>query len=403
MVRKFIQSILKKGNQKPEEADVSGDVPKEIPLLAEDIMESAGADKQREQAVTAKISPEKDEKKECSLEIRDFRDLDAPADAKENANDADHKDDAQHSSMDLSQDVFLQNDVNPQAAIANDFGMLAKIQPSETEKAPGNGFFAELLSIMEGRGIKEKVLKQDLYKKMCDFWYYHPSGEGRLANRERLKQNVHERIRQLKVLEERWVMQRKFMEEDRCILAEKGREIRSKIEQLQLTLGQLKLHEDVPSDKQFHLRDNVSVKNVVELMQAMEVIDDAMYSYHVTSDRNDFATWISLVIEDKLLAKKVCRARTRHELALLLENELSGNSDQTDPDHYFRFKGGRVARNISDLFIALNEISNEEFDYHRQRNDFCLWIRHVLGNDSLAEKVKSALTREGMIAILRTF
>src|SRR3989338_1017115 len=164
MVRKFIQSILKKGNQKPEEADVSGDVPKEIPLLAEDIMESAGADKQREQAVTAKISPERDEKKERSLEIRDFRDLDAPADAKENANDADHKDDAQHSSMDLSQDVFLQNDVNPQAAIANDFGMLAKIQPSETEKAPGNGFFAELLSIMEGRGIKEKVLKQDLYK-----------------------------------------------------------------------------------------------------------------------------------------------------------------------------------------------------------------------------------------------
>jgi len=73
-----------------------------------------------------------------------------------------------------------------------------------------------------------------------------------------------------------------------------------------------------------------------------------------------------------------------------------------NPEHYFKLKSGSVIKNLSDLNLALKKIDDDEFNHHvnEEKNDFANWIRHVFGNEKLADKLQKTDEREEMAEML---
>ncbi len=72
-----------------------------------------------------------------------------------------------------------------------------------------------------------------------------------------------------------------------------------------------KLLADVPEDKVFYLYDGRILKNLLELKEALEDMEDYVFNHHVNPERNDFCNWIEFVILDKDLANELRRVKTK--------------------------------------------------------------------------------------------
>ncbi|MGV8162255.1 MAG: DUF5752 family protein [Candidatus Nanoarchaeia archaeon] len=61
------------------------------------------------------------------------------------------------------------------------------------------------------------------------------------------------------------------------------------------------------------------------------------------------------------------------------------------PDKAFWMNNGVVCRNIYELVTNVTSMNEYAFKYHvnkdNKKNDFASWIRHVLGDDILAERL----------------
>ena len=81
-----------------------------------------------------------------------------------------------------------------------------------------------------------------------------------------------------------------------------------------------KLTSDTRSPKQlvqaegnscFWIHNGPVLKNLVDLRDAFETINDEQFNYHVNKDKNDFANWIRDVLHEIPLATKLQNYRTK--------------------------------------------------------------------------------------------
>jgi len=74
-----------------------------------------------------------------------------------------------------------------------------------------------------------------------------------------------------------------------------------------------------------------------------------------------------------------------------------------NPAHYFYAKGGRVLRDIEDLFTYLKDISLEDFSFHvnGEKNDFANWVHDILKDKSFASALKKVNTKDAMLEVAR--
>ncbi|MFH1181557.1 MAG: DUF5752 family protein [Candidatus Woesearchaeota archaeon] len=70
----------------------------------------------------------------------------------------------------------------------------------------------------------------------------------------------------------------------------------------------------VPAMKSFWLCINLELRSLPELSVALESIDDDVFRYHVSKDKNDFEAWIRDVLQDKELAREIARVKTKETL-----------------------------------------------------------------------------------------
>lgn len=77
-------------------------------------------------------------------------------------------------------------------------------------------------------------------------------------------------------------------------------------------------HKIAEPNEYFILNNGRVLKNVFELANSLSSMDDATFSYHVNSDKNDFANWIRGVFEDNGLADKVQKAGDKEEIAKVI-------------------------------------------------------------------------------------
>lgn len=74
----------------------------------------------------------------------------------------------------------------------------------------------------------------------------------------------------------------------------------------------------LPLEKRFFLHNGRSLSSLVELRDALLVMDDALFYYHVTPQRNDFVSWIRGVFGDERLAERALHANNKYDFARLL-------------------------------------------------------------------------------------
>ncbi len=64
----------------------------------------------------------------------------------------------------------------------------------------------------------------------------------------------------------------------------------------------------------FWLCDGRILRSLRDLVDALNNMADEVFFYHVNQEKNDFANWINEVIQDKTLAKKINKTKSKAAL-----------------------------------------------------------------------------------------
>ena len=75
-------------------------------------------------------------------------------------------------------------------------------------------------------------------------------------------------------------------------------------------------------EKDFKFSNGSSVSDLNSFWQSLSEIDDSTFRYHVKGDKNDFAVWVKDVLNEKELAKKMVKAKTKDEVVSVVENRV---------------------------------------------------------------------------------
>ena len=73
-----------------------------------------------------------------------------------------------------------------------------------------------------------------------------------------------------------------------------------------------------PKWKGFWLHMHLVAFNLAQFAEGVAAINDEIFSYHVSGQKNDFAKWVREVVGDSELAQALEAARTREEAARVL-------------------------------------------------------------------------------------
>ncbi len=63
--------------------------------------------------------------------------------------------------------------------------------------------------------------------------------------------------------------------------------------------------QDVPEHQHFYFVNGMKAKNVKELAELMDRIEQEVFDYHVNAEKNDFYNWVRHVFNDIELAEKL--------------------------------------------------------------------------------------------------
>ena len=68
---------------------------------------------------------------------------------------------------------------------------------------------------------------------------------------------------------------------------------------------------NVPDDKVFWMCNGTILRNLGELEQCLEQMNEGAYKYHANKEKNDFGSWVKEVIGDKHLSDSLSKTRNK--------------------------------------------------------------------------------------------
>ncbi len=83
-----------------------------------------------------------------------------------------------------------------------------------------------------------------------------------------------------------------------------------------------KLFEDVKPEHYFFVCDGTVVKNLLDLVDALEYMDDYTFRYHVNEHKNDFYNWIKDVFQEEELAARILPVKDKREIQVAILREM---------------------------------------------------------------------------------
>jgi len=107
--------------------------------------------------------------------------------------------------------------------------------------------------------------------------------------------------------------------------------------------------DDVLPEDFLELGDGGVIKNLKELVDVLERMDDEDFSLHVYRDHNDFAEWVLEAYWDENLVARILGAKSRKKLVKVLKRALSEAKKGRGLKIKRRLKKGQVLRDIGDL------------------------------------------------------
>ncbi len=85
----------------------------------------------------------------------------------------------------------------------------------------------------------------------------------------------------------------------------------------------IKLLAKVPEDYVFRCNDSCIMKDMQELMGALDGMTDETYAYHANESKNDFSNWVTDIIGDRELADSLRKANNRTEASRLVAERVA--------------------------------------------------------------------------------
>ena len=84
---------------------------------------------------------------------------------------------------------------------------------------------------------------------------------------------------------------------------------------------------------------------------------------------------------------------------MVTKNEARKYVADVPPEQCFWVNNGPVLKNIEELANALQEMSDESYRHHadKEKNDFSNWIRDVIGDKKLADDLLSSKNKESTL------
>lgn len=79
---------------------------------------------------------------------------------------------------------------------------------------------------------------------------------------------------------------------------------------------------EAPEEKHFVVADGSKLKNVKDLLNALETMGDDVFSYHVNEAKNDFSSWLHDVFSFEHMATEIKHAKHRLEAQRLIMRNL---------------------------------------------------------------------------------
>jgi hypothetical protein len=82
---------------------------------------------------------------------------------------------------------------------------------------------------------------------------------------------------------------------------------------------------EIPAEKYFVLHSGATIRSVEELAHMMDSIPDSDFSFHVNSEKNDFANWIRDVFGRAELADTILPIKDKKESQIVLLKHVAAS------------------------------------------------------------------------------
>ncbi|MCC7574676.1 hypothetical protein KO361_03740 [Candidatus Woesearchaeota archaeon] len=83
-----------------------------------------------------------------------------------------------------------------------------------------------------------------------------------------------------------------------------------------------KILKDAPENKYFVFCDGHPVRNVTQLAEKLENIQEEVFNHHVTENRNDFVNWVKDVFEEVELAEEIAGLKNKDHIRLAIYKHI---------------------------------------------------------------------------------
>lgn len=83
------------------------------------------------------------------------------------------------------------------------------------------------------------------------------------------------------------------------------------------------ISKNAPKDRYFILCNGKQVKNVKELAEVVEDIEEHVFNHHVRVDGNDFAQWVEDIFKDLELAQKLADVKDKRHMQLVIYKHIT--------------------------------------------------------------------------------
>lgn len=84
----------------------------------------------------------------------------------------------------------------------------------------------------------------------------------------------------------------------------------------------LQFYTECSPDKYFKCIDGATLKSIGEFVESLHWMSDDVFYYHVSDKRNDFASWIEAVFDNKELAALIKHSRTKEKTQIALLSKM---------------------------------------------------------------------------------
>jgi len=221
--------------------------------------------------------------------------------------------------------LMIKNTVQNEQRINDE--LLNNLHQSEGENEHNHNlpsFFVELERRIFGKKHPIKhIVSQDLISRMKEYHDAVRNGDSFFMHELEAEEQIENSLITLKNLESDWLLAKKQVALAEKILNVKENELEAKLTNFKELLSSADRFKSyivvAPLGQEFILIGGIKVYSIQNLINEMPRMSDEVFYFHVNSNKNDFASWVSGVFKMSELAESLSSQKTKQGILDVLK------------------------------------------------------------------------------------